>query len=78
MMFPFYVDAVEGSISAESETSLFSKNDPTAWRQCGCASFGRFFFMSVIFPLGMDVTFCSFSSLAAGIIKLDIKDGMQI
>ena len=60
MVFPLCVDAVEGSISAEDEASLFSE------RICRMAATGMhlfltFLFMSVSHPLGMDAAFCKFA-----------------
>ena len=63
-MFPFRVDCVEDSISAGSETSLFSGKNLPAWRQWKCASFGRFSMAAILFA-GMDAAFCSLQSRSA-------------
>ncbi len=58
-MFLFDVDCVAGSISAENEATLFSKNDLPAWRQWECTSYGCFF-MTPAFSSIMDDAFSNF------------------
>ena len=70
------VVCVEGFISAESETSLFPgkiARMTAMWMRL----FWAFLFMSVILPLGMDVTFCNFADNCQHAIVRDKHNALR-